>query len=161
MLNIRNVKMRDLANLVSIENLCFPNEEAATKEALEKRVQLISDSFFVAEVNGVIVGLVNGPVIDTPFISDDLFSEIKSNSASGGHQSILGVAVAPEYQKRGIAAGLLTRLENEAYSKKRKTMTLTCKKELISYYEKLGYVNKGMSKSVHGGVRWYNIVKKL
>ena len=38
-------------------------------------------------------------------------------------------------------------------------ITLTCKQELVSFYEKYGFVNYGMSKSQHGGVTWYNMVK--
>lgn len=161
MLNIRNVKMEDLPELVVIENLCFPKEEAATEEAFEKRIQFISDSFFVAEEDDVIVGLVNGPVIETAFITDDLFSGIKGNPASGGHQSILGLAVSPHYQKRGVASALLAHLEKEARANKRETITLTCKKKLIQFYENYGYLNCGVSTSQHGGVIWYNMSKKL
>ena len=38
-------------------------------------------------------------------------------------------------------------------------ITLTCKQELVSFYEKCGFVNHGMSESQHGGVTWYNMVK--
>ncbi|MCQ6282264.1 GNAT family N-acetyltransferase [Bacillus sp. EB600] len=161
MLDIRNVKMEDLPELVLIENLCFTIEEAATKEAFEKRIQLISDSFFVAEVDGAVTGLVNGPVIETPFITDDLFSDIKENPAAGGHQSILGLAVSPNYQKRGVASALLAHLEKEASAKKRETLTLTCKENLIHFYENYGFINCGVSNSEHGGVIWYNMSKKL
>ena len=65
MLIIRNVTMNDLPDIVIIEHICFPIEEAATEGALKKRIQYIPDSFFVAEENGVIIGLVNGPVIET------------------------------------------------------------------------------------------------
>ncbi|MGE7624153.1 GNAT family N-acetyltransferase [Viridibacillus sp. NPDC096237] len=84
-----------------MENLCFTKEEAATQESFEKRIQLITDSFFVAEVNGSVVGLINGPAIEQPKITDDLFSAIKLNPTTDGHQSILGLAVSPEYQKQG------------------------------------------------------------
>ncbi|MFP7300184.1 GNAT family N-acetyltransferase [Neobacillus niacini] len=161
MLTIRNVTMKDLPELVIIEQICFPIEEAATEEAFRQRVQKIPDSFFVAEECGVIIGLVNGPVIETEFITDDLFDEIKENPAIGGHQTVLGVAVTPHFQTRGVATALLTHLENEALSKKRESITLTCKEELIPFYENLGYVNRGVSKSEHGGVTWYNMIKKL
>lgn len=161
MLKIRNVKIEDLPELVAIENLCFSKEEAATSEATEKRIQFIPDSFLVAEEDGVIVGLVNGPVIETAFITDDLFSDVKQNPASGGHQSILGVAVAPHFQKRGVASMLLTHLEKEARVKKRETITLTCKENLIRFYESHGYLNVGVSSSEHGGAIWYNMSKKL
>ena len=161
MITLRNVTFSDLPQLVVIENLCFTKEEAATKEAFEKRIQLIPDSFFVAEEDGVLIGLVNGPVIETTFITDDLFDNIKENPKSGGHQSILGLAVSPDYQKRGVASELLTHLEIEARASKRESITLTCKDNLIHFYEKLGYVNCGVSNSEHGGVIWYNMSKNV
>ena len=161
MIKIRNVKMEDLKQLVVIENLCFSKKEAATKHAFEKRIELIPDSFFVAEVDGKIAGFVNGPVIDNVYITDDLFSMTKSNPAKGGHQSILGLAVSPHYQRHGVAAALLAHLEKEARTNHRETITLTCKQGLIGFYEKLGYRNCGESASKHGGVSWYNMCKKL
>jgi ribosomal protein S18 acetylase RimI-like enzyme len=161
MFKIRNVRIEDLPELVIIEQLCFPEEEAATQEAFEKRIQLIPDSFFVAEVGGVIVGLVNGPVIETAFITDDLFRNLKPNPATGGHQSILGIAVTPHFQTRGVASALLEHHEKEARLKKRESITLTCKENLIQFYENFGYLNYGVSNSQHGGVTWYNMIKKL
>lgn len=161
MLKIRNVNQEDLPKLVDIEQHCFSKEEAATKEAFEKRMQIIPDSFFVAEIEGVIVGLVNGPVIGSAYITDDLFSDIQRNPSTGGHQSILGLAVSPNYQKRGVAAALLAHLEKEARAKKRETITLTCKNDLIRFYENHGYINKGVSASEHGGVTWYNMIKYI
>ncbi|MFB9760772.1 GNAT family N-acetyltransferase [Ectobacillus funiculus] len=161
MLRIRNVKMKDLPELVVIEYCCFTEEEAATKEAFEKRIQLTPDSFFVAEKDGVIVGFVNGPVIETAFITDDLFGNVKENPASGGHQSVLGLAVSPHFQKRGVASALLTHLEKNARENNRETITLTCKENLIRFYENYGYRNLGVSSSEHGRVIWYNMSKKL
>ncbi|WP_078414754.1 GNAT family N-acetyltransferase [Priestia abyssalis] len=161
MLKIRNVKMSDLPELVAIEHRCFTKEEAATKEAFEKRIQIIPDSFFVAEEDGVIMGLVNGPVIETAFITDDLFSDIKENPASGGHQSVLGLAVSPYFQRQGVASALLSHLEKKARENNRETITLTCKENLIGFYENHGYLNNGVSSSAHGGVTWYNMSKTL
>ncbi|MGG2027120.1 hypothetical protein AB1282_15585 [Gottfriedia sp. S16(2024)] len=38
-------------------------------------------------------------------------------------------------------------------------ITLTCKQELVLYYEKYGFVNHGISESKHGGEIWFNLVK--
>ncbi|MEH7413855.1 GNAT family N-acetyltransferase [Neobacillus drentensis] len=161
MTHIRNVKKEDLADLLVLENGCFLKEEAATEEAFRKRIESIPDSFFVAEVDGEIAGLINGPVIDTAYITDDLFHEIKENPLSGGHQSVLGLAVSLKYQKRGIAGALLAHLEKDAKEKHRETITLTCKQDLVGFYEKHEYHNQGISNSQHGGITWYNMVKSL
>lgn len=161
MVTIRKVNMDDLEEVVNIENLCFIKTEAATKDAFIKRIQYTPDSFFVAEEDGAIVGIVNGPVIENEFITDDLFKESSENPKWGGHQSVLGLAVNPIYQKRGIASALLTHLEKEAKAKNRETVTLTCKEKYVPFYEMLGYENKGLSESEHGGVTWYNMTKKL
>ncbi len=158
---IRNARIEDLPKLVAIEQLCFSKEEAATEEAMEQRIELIPDSFYVAEEDGEIAGFVNGPVIETAFITDDLFHDIKENPATDWHQSILGLAVAPHFQNRGVASRLLTHLEKEARAKKRATITLTCKENLVPYYERHGYINKGVSSSEHAGVTWYNMSKEL
>ena len=36
-------------------------------------------------------------------------------------------------------------------------MVLACKEEKIHFYEKFGFVNEGVSKSKHGGARWYQM----
>lgn len=160
-MKIRNATIEDLSELIVIENLCFVKAEAATQEAFEKRLTIIPDSFFVAEEGGKIIGLVNGPVIPSAFITDELFRDIQANPVSGGHQSILGLAVDPQYQKLGIAAKLLSHMEKAAASKQRETVTLTCKEKYICFYEKLGYNNSGISASQLGGAAWFNMIKKL
>ena len=40
----------------------------------------------------------------------------------------------------------------------RKGLILTCKEELIPYYEQFGFENRGVSASVHGGSAWYDMV---
>lgn len=160
-MKIRNASIEDLAELIVIENLCFVKEEAATREAFEKRLTVIRDTFFVAEEDGKIVGLVNGPVIPSAFITDDLFRDIQANSLSGGHQSILGLAVDPRFQKLGIATQLLAHMEKTAAMQQRETVTLTCKEKYIRFYESHGYSNSGISGSQHGGVVWYNMIKQL
>lgn len=161
MVQIRHVEARDLAQLVTVEQASFTPEEAATREAFERRIEKITDSFLVAEHEERIVGLINGPVVMTEFITDDLFADIVENPERGGYQTILGLAVAPDMRGRGIGQALLQALEKCATEKQRETMTLTCLAHLVAYYEKLGYINKGVSSSTHGGERWFNMSKTL
>ncbi|MDI4645895.1 GNAT family N-acetyltransferase [Cohnella hashimotonis] len=161
MLVLRNVQPSDLAQLVRIENEGFSQEEAATKEAFAERIALIPDTFVVAEDEGEILGYINGPIIDRPYITDDLFKEIKENPEKGGYQSVLGLAVSEKARGQGVAKKLMDTWEELAKENAREGITLTCKEELIPFYEKQGFVNRGKSESQHGGVIWYNLVKEL
>jgi ribosomal protein S18 acetylase RimI-like enzyme len=96
MIFFRNVQATDLEQLLLIENEGFSIEEAATKEAFEERIQLIEDTFIVAEKEGRILGYINGPIINQPYITDNLFKEIKENPKRGGYQSVLGLAVSKQ-----------------------------------------------------------------
>ncbi|MHC5228378.1 GNAT family N-acetyltransferase [Enterococcus sp. LJL99] len=158
---IRHAVEEDLNQIIKIEQECFLEEEAASKDAFIERLSIISDSFFVAEEDGKILGYINGPVIDAEFITDDLFETIQKNPVSGGYQSVLGLAVSKEYQHQQIASQLLDTLYQSACVNQRKTVTLTCKEELIPFYKKNGYENLGLSASTHGGQRWYNLVKEI
>jgi len=159
MISLRNVQATDLEQLLLIENEGFPIEEAATKEAFVERIQLIPDTFIVAEKQGEILGYLNGPIIHQPYITDDLFEKIKENPKKGGYQSVLGLAVSKQHRNQGIAIMLIEKMEELVGENEREGITLTCKQELVPFYKKLGFVSHGMSESQHGGVRWYNMVK--
>ncbi|WP_082232860.1 GNAT family N-acetyltransferase [Halobacillus massiliensis] len=159
MISLRNVQDADLERLLLIENESFSLEEAASKETLLERIQLIADTFIVAERDREILGYINGPVIDQPYITDNLFTEIKKNPKKGGYQSVLGLAVSKRARNQRIAKDLMERMEEIVIENEREGITLTCKQELVSFYEKLRFDNHGMSKSKHGGGSWYNLVK--
>ena len=40
----------------------------------------------------------------------------------------------------------------------RKGLILTCKDRLIGFYERQGYRLLGLSRSVHGGAVWYDMI---
>ena len=104
---IRQVQPDDLENLIKVEELCFPPEEAATREAFEYRIAAFPESFFVAVENDEIIGIVNGCVTDSLVISDDLFEPDGGHNPNGKNQAIFGLLVDPEYQKQGVAAALM------------------------------------------------------
>lgn len=160
-LNIRRVKPEDLDRLVEVEQLCFPEAEAATRQSFRYRIGAFPDSFYVAEADGVIVGLINGCVTNRPFICDELYEPDGGHEPEGENQTVFGLATHPDYQRQGIAEQLMNRLIAEARAAGRKRMVLTCKDRLIHYYEKFGYVNHGVSDSVHGGAVWYDMVMEL
>ena len=64
----------------------------------------------------------------------------------------------PDYRNKGVAEQLMNYMIEVSRLAGRKGVILTCKAELIHYYTKFGYVNKGISKSVHGGAEWYDMI---
>lgn len=158
MIHVRNGKESDLETLLSIENEAFSREEAASREAFAERIARIPDTFIVAEKEGRIAGYVNGPIILYPYITDDLFKKIRKNPPKGGFQSILGLAVADHARGEGVASLLMGKLKELALQNEREGITLTCKRELIPFYEKLGFANHGLSQSQYAGLAWYNMI---
>lgn len=66
--------------------------------------------------------------------------------------------MSKQAKNQGIAKILIDKIE-ELVKNKREGITLTCKQELVSFYEKFGFVSHDMSESKHGGACWYNIIK--
>ena len=75
----------------------------------------------------------------------------------GDWQMIFGVNTIPAYRRCGLAEQLLKRAIADAKAQGRKGLVLTCKDKLIHYYAKFGFVNEGVSASVHGNVTWYQM----
>ncbi|WP_137596859.1 GNAT family N-acetyltransferase [Paucilactobacillus kaifaensis] len=157
-MEITNVKATDLEQLMKIEQAGFTPDEAATKLAMKQRIEMISDSFLVARTKKQVMGFVNGPVIKQRYLTDDLFTTVVPNQKTGGFQSILGLAVAPQFQHQKVASELLTMLAQTAKDHRREGITLTCLARLVNFYEQNGYTDEGISSSTHGGEVWHNMV---
>ena len=157
-ITIRPVKPEDLDKVTEVEAVCFPAAEAATKESFAQRIATFPECFFVAEHKDQIIGFINGCATDERTIRDEMFEDSSLHKADGCYQSIFGLDVIPEYQRQGIAAELMNHLIEDARTKGRKGLILTCKDHLIHYYAKFGYQNLGVSASVHGGAVWYDMI---
>lgn len=160
-IRIRQVVIEDLDEVTKIEKICFPEAEAASRESFERRIKTFPDSFFVAEDDEKIIGFINGCVTNETTIYDELYENSLLHVKDGVYQTIFGLDVIPDYQRQGIAAQLMNHMIKVAKESGREGIILTCKEKLIHYYEKFGYVNKGISKSVHGGARWYDMILEL
>ncbi len=156
-MNIRTAVMEDLESITKVEAACFPKEEAATSNDFEKRLRVYPEYFWLLEDGGKIIGFINGMVTDEPFIRDEMFKDASLHNKNGMWQTIFGVNTIPEYRRKGYAAMLMEKVISDAKAQGRKGCVLTCKDKLIHYYEKFGYVNEGISSSVHGGAVWYDM----
>ncbi len=157
-INIRKVITEDLDAVSEVEAVCFPQAEAATEASFKQRIKTFPDSFFIAESDGKIIGFINGCITNETTIYDELFSDAASHSPNGDYQAIFGLDVIPEYRNKGIAAQLMNHMIDMSKLNGRKGVILTCKEYLINYYSKFGFKNKGISKSEHGGAKWYDMI---
>jgi ribosomal protein S18 acetylase RimI-like enzyme len=155
---IRKVTIEDLDSVAKVEESCFPKAEAATRASIEQRIGTFPESFFVAEAERKIIGFVNGCVINGTVIYDKLFKDSTLHVAGGDYQTIFGLDVIPGCRNQGVAAQLMNYMIIASREAGRKGVILTCKDKLIHYYEKFGYVNTGISDSVHGGAVWYDMI---
>lgn len=157
-MKIRTAGMADLKALTAVEAACFPLAEAAREADFAARLRVYPNHFWLLEEDGKVVSFVNGMVTDEPSIRDEMYADASLHQENGDWQAIFGVNTLPEYRRRGLAAKLLTAAAEDAHAAGRRGCILTCKDQLISWYEKLGYRNQGVSRSVHGGVVWYDMV---
>ncbi len=157
-MNIRKATLKDLDKITEIEAICFPKSEAASKESFKERLEVYSDCFWLLEEDGEIVSFINGMKTDKITIDDEMFANAKLHNPKGKWLAIFGVNTLPEYRNRGLAGKLMETVILETKKQGCKGCILTCKDKLVHYYEKFGYKNKGISKSVHGGAVWYDML---
>ena len=154
---LRTATARDLDALTAVEAACFPAAEAATREELAERLRANGDHFWLLFDGETLVSFVDGMVTDLPDLTDEMYADTSFHDENGAWQMIFGVNTLPAYRKQGFAGRLLERAIADAKAQGRKGLVLTCKDRLVHYYAKFGFVNEGVSESVHGGVTWYQM----
>lgn len=151
---IRTATIQDIDAITAVELECFPAGEAATKEEFEKRLKIYGNHFWLMFDDEKLIAFVDGMVTDQPDLSDDMYEKAEMHDEDGSWQMIFGVNTIPAYRKKGYAGELIQRALSDAKEQGRKGMVLTCKEKLVHYYGKFGFINEGISESVHGNVVW-------
>lgn len=151
---IRNATQEDLDAISQVEAECFPPAEVATKEEFAKRLAYYGSHFWLMFDGDKLIAFVDGFVTDEADLTDEMYEKAEMHHESGDWQMIFGVNTIPAYRKKGYAGELIKRAIADAREQGRKGLVLTCKDRLIPYYAKFGFVNEGVSESVHGNVVW-------
>lgn len=160
-MEIRTATIADLAQIAAVEAECFPAAEAATKEEFEERIKYYGNHFWLMFEGEKLIAFVDGFVTDKPDLTDEMYERAEMHDENGAWQMIFGVNTIPAYRKHGYAGQLLQWAIEDARKQGRKGLVLTCKEKLIAYYAKFGFVNEGISESVHGNVIWYQMRYKF
>lgn len=154
---IRNATIDDLKEITEVEAICFPTAEAATEESIRKRLEVYADYFWLLYEGEKLISFVNGMVTDEPDLKDEMYENASLHNPSGKWQMIFGVDTIPSHRCQGYAEKVLWQVIEAARNQGRRGLVLTCKDKLIHYYAKFGFVNEGVSESVHGNVIWYQM----
>lgn len=153
-MNIRTATLQDIDQIAAVEKECFPEAEAATEEEFAKRLEQYADHFWLMFEDDTLIAFVDGMVTDQDDLTDEMYENATMHNENGAWQMIFGVNTLPAYRNHGYAGELLKRAIADAKDQGRKGLVLTCKDRLIHYYAKFGFVNEGVSESVHGNVVW-------
>lgn len=158
---VRAAVPEDLERCAAIEAACFPPEQAASREAIRRRILAYPGHVLVGEWAGAVAGYCMGPVIDRPYIEDEMFADTACHRPDGAYQSVFSLAVWPALQHRGLGGQLLRAMVDLARREERRGVTLTCRAFKVGYYAAFGFQDHGLAGSVHGGVPWHNMVLDL
>ena len=156
-MNVRTATLNDLDEIARVEAECFPQAEAATKEEFVERIKYYGNHFYLLFDEGKLVSFVDGFVTNKKDLTDEMYEDASLHEEDGDWQMIFGVNTIPSYRKKGCAGKLLDLVIEDAKKQGRKGVVLTCKDKLIHYYSKFGFVDEGVSESVHGNVVWYQM----
>lgn len=156
-LTIRHATIEDVTKISELEKLCFPPAEAASREAIFRRVKAFPNHFWLGFYGEKLISFVNGMPTNQKDLCDEMYENENLHDETGGWQMIFGVDTDPEYRKQGFASAVMKVAISDARAQNRKGLVLTCKDKLIPFYERFGFENEGVSSSEHGGVKWYQM----
>ena len=157
---IRQVTAADVDAVTRLEAKCFPPHEAPGREVFARRIAAFGDSFFVAEQDGEILGMINGCVTDQPRILDAMYQDESLHRPEGAYQTVFGLAVDPDFRRQGITSQLMRYFIQLAKERGKAGLVLTCSLDKIPFYERYGYENEGCFKTDSDG-DWYRMVLRF
>lgn len=161
-MHIRQVTINDLEQCFALEQQCFPEEEAASRENIATRIKQFPKGFYVLlDENGNLMGHINSGCTSKNDITDEAFKGLIGHDADGENMVVFSVAIAPNNRGKKYGHTLLRHFEKQCKALKKVRILLLCKTDLIPYYKRVGYTYKSISASTHGGAQWHEMELKL
>ena len=129
----------------------------------QERIKYAAESFLVAvnRKTEEAVGFINALCTNEMTLRDELFTDTSLHNPDGENVMICSVAVLPEYRKQGIAREMMWELLRKQQSLGKRQAILTCVPAKIKMYKKIGFVDRGESKSTWGGEKWNEMSCRL
>ena len=105
----RTIRPKEAEEAVVIENICFPPNEACSRENMIARIAVAADLFLVAidRKTGEIAGFLNGIATDEYSFRDEFFTDETTHNCDGKNVMLLGLDVLPQYRRQGLGRKLV------------------------------------------------------
>ena len=157
--DFRQIRPEEADQAVVIEQICFPPNEACSREQMEERVKLAPDLFLVAvdKETGKIAGFLNGIATTEELFRDEFFMDASLHNPEGRNVMLCGLDVLPEYQRQGLARELVRQYCRREEERGRRRLVLTCLAAKVDMYRKFGFTDLGEANSSWGGEKWHEM----
>lgn len=155
----RNIRPEEAEQAAEIERICFPPNEACSKEMMLERAAKAPELFLVAvdRQTGRIAGFLNGLSTEEDAFRDEFFTDAGLYDPHGKNVMLLGLDVLPNYRRQGLARELVRRYLHRERENGRRLILLTCLPAKVAMYQNMGFRDEGMANSSWGGSRWHEM----
>ncbi len=155
----RTIHPDEMQQAIAIEQICFPPNEACSPKSMEQRIHAASDLFWVAvdQKTNQIAGFLNGIATDEAQFRDEFFTDASLHDSRGKNIMLLGLDVLPDYRKQGLAHEIVYSYLRREAARNRQVIFLTCLKEKVNFYHKMGFTDLGISASTWGNEEWHEM----
>lgn len=160
-IRIRRVERSDLQACVALEERCYQPIEVAPPDFIEKRIEVYPDGFYVAELDGELVGMINCGATHKDDITDEELKYLIGHVRNGKNGIVFSLAVDPRHRGKGIARMLMAKVIEVSEQKEKQKIVLLCKDDLVNFYAALGFSYGGPSSSHFGGYTWHQMQYEL
>ena len=155
----RAIRSEEAEQAAAIEQICFPPNEACSRDMMVQRVVIAPELFLVAvdRASGRVAGFLNGLATKETVFRDEFFTDASLHDPEGHTVMLCGLDVLPEYRGRGLARELVSEYCRRERERGRKRLVLTCHDSKVDMYRKMGFRDLGESASAWGGEKWHDM----
>ncbi len=159
----RDIRRDEAEQAAEIEEICFPPNEACSREMMLRRVEKAPELFLVAadRRTGKLAGFLNGLSTEEERFRDEFFTDAGLYDPKGGNVMLLGLDVLPGYRMQGLARELVRLYCEREKAKGRRKLLLTCLDAKVEMYEKMGFKDLGSADSTWGGEEWHEMEYRI
>lgn len=159
----RSIRQEEAEAAVLIEQICFPPNEACSREHMTERILAVPDLFLVAvdRKTGQLAGFLNGISTNETIFRDEFFTDATLYDPTGTSVMLLGLDVLPKYRGQGLAREIVKQFAARERKNQRELLILTCLESKVVMYQNMGFVDQGISGSTWGGEEWHEMTYQL